>query len=516
MRPTHPAHLGTACVTLVLVALLAALYRQPFTWLVTVDWAREDYGSSAFVPPIAAYLVYERRALLERAPWAPSWLGALTVLAGVLLYWVGELSGEFFSMYLSFWLVLLGLVWSWMGSGRVKVLSFPLFFLLAMFPLPNYLNTMVTLKLKLISSWLGVWMIRLYGLSAYREGNVIDLGFTKLQVVDACSGLRYFIPLVVLALLLASYYRAPFWKRGLFVLSAVPVSILTNGLRIASVGILYRFFGPVVAEGFFHDFSGWVIFMFSLGVLLLELRLLKKCFPSREVSPRGEPEPVDHAGAPPAAAARPALPAQLALPLLLIAFSLAVSAGVDFRQKVVPASSFGAFPLELPGWRGSRTAMEKVYLDTLKLDDYSMVDYRDSAGKTVSFYVAYYGSQSKGVSIHSPASCLPGSGWNFEESGEVAVPLAAGAMRVNRAYMEKGGVRELTYYWFPQRGRILTNVWQLKLYTLWDAVARQRTDGAMVRVITPLYGSERPSEAEARLQGFTREVVPVLARFIPR
>ena len=511
MTPTTQVRPGTVLTSLVLVGLLAVLYREPFTWLVTVDWAREDYGSSAFVPLIAAYLVYERRALLKRTPRSPAWTGALPVLAGVLLYWVGELSGEFFTMYLSFWLVLSGLTWSWMGSRRLKVLAFPLFFLLAMFPLPNYLNTMVTLKLKLISSWLGVWMIRLYGMSAYREGNVIDLGFTRLQVVDACSGLRYFIPLVVLALLLASYYRAPLWKRGLFVLSAVPVSILTNGLRIASVGILYRFFGPVVAEGFFHDFSGWFIFMFSLGILLLELRLFKRYLPD-PVRSQAEPEAAaERPSAPP-----PLCPPQLAVPALLLVLSLAVSAGVDFRQKVVPAGSLGAFPLELPGWKGSRTTMEQPYLDALKLDDYAMVEYRDGEKRAVSLYVAYYGSQSKGVSVHSPASCLPGSGWEFEESGAVAVPLAAGSMRVSRAYMEKGGGRQLTYYWFPQRGRVLTNLWQLKLYTLWDAITRRRTDGALVRVITPLYGSERPADAEARLQGFTREVVPVLARFIPR
>ncbi|HBA86941.1 MAG TPA: VPLPA-CTERM-specific exosortase XrtD [Geobacter sp.] len=506
---------ATVCTSLLFAGLIAVLYRGAFSWLVTVDWAREDYSSSAFVPFIAAYLVYERRALLRKTTCVPSWAGLFPVCAGVALYWLGELSGEFFSMYLSFWLILVGLFWSYMGWRRFQVLLFPMLFLLAMFPLPNYLNTMLTLKLKLISSWLGVWMMRLYGLSAYREGNVIDLGFTQLQVVDACSGLRYFLPLLVLSLLLASYYRAPLWKRGFFVLSAVPVSVVTNGLRIASVGILYQFFGPVVAEGFFHDFSGWFIFMFSLALLLAELKLLKRVFP--------DPAPAAYASEPQLEAAVDtaggvrSFPAQLLPTLLLLVCSLAAASAVDFRQKVVPARSFAGFPLELAGWKGSRTAMDRIYLDSLKLDDYSMVDYRDRDGKTVSLYVAYYGSQSKGASIHSPASCLPGSGWIFEESGAVAVPLSgAASMRVSRAYMQKGEVKELTYYWFPQRGRILTDTWELKLYNFWDALTRQRTDGALVRVITPLYGAERPGDAELRLQAFTREITPVLARFIPR
>ena len=513
MKSYRSLHPGTALTAALLVILLALLYHGAFTWLVTMDWIREDYSASSMIPPVAAYLVYERRAALARTPWIASWKGLFPVGLGLALYWLGELSGEFFSLYLSSWLVLVGLLWCWMGTRRVRVLGFPLFFLLAMFPLPNYLNNLLTAKLKLVSSQLGVWVMRLYGLSAYREGNVIDLGFTKLQVVDACSGLRYFIPLLVLALLLANYYRAPFWKRGLFVLSAIPVSVLTNGLRIASVGILYRFFGPVVAEGFFHDFSGWFIFMLSLGLLVLELKLWKRLFPGTagqpdpETAPSGEPSP-----------ARAAWPAQLALPVLLLLGSLAAANGIDFRQKFVATRSFKEFPLEVSGWKGSRTTMERAYLDALKFDDYSLVDYRDPSGKTVSFYAAYYGSQTKGESIHSPESCLPGSGWVFEESGALALPLAgdAGTMQVNRAYMQRSGVKELTYYWFPQRGRVLTSLLQLKIYNFWDALTRRRTDGALVRIVTPIYDSEQVGDADLRLQGFTRGLVPELAKFIPR
>ena len=516
MTSSRTIHPGTAFSAALVALLLGALYYGAFSWLVRVDWLREDYSASALVPLIAGYLVYERRAALSAADASPSWYGLLPVLAGLALFWLGELAGEFFTLYLSFWLVLVGLIWCWMGSRRLLALRFPLFILLAMFPLPSYLSDLVTLRLKLISSWLGVWVMRLYGLSAYREGNIIDLGFTRLQVVDACSGLRYFVPLLVLAILLAGYYRAPFWKRLLFVLSAIPVSVLTNGMRIASVGILYQFFGPVVAEGFFHDFSGWFIFMFSLALLLLELKLWKRLFPDgapQQVEPaarRDTPRQVPGKLSP--------VPAQLVLPLLLIIATLVASSSVDFRQRVVPARSFSDFPLEIAGWQGSRVALEQAALDRLDLDQYAMVDYRDSRGRMVNFYTAYYGSQSKGESIHSPASCLPGSGWSFEESGAVPVPLAqaGGTMRVNRACMQRGGSKELTYYWFPQRGRVLTSAWQLKLYTFWDALTRRRTDGALVRLITPVYETERLSDAEARLQGFTRAIVPVLARFIPQ
>jgi EpsI family protein len=162
--------------------------------------------------------------------------------------------------------------------------------------------------------------------------------------------------------------------------------------------------------------------------------------------------------------------------------------------------------------------MEQRIIDELDLSDYMVVDYLNSQNKHVNLYVAYYESQRKGESIHSPATCLPGSGWNFKEAGEATISVPGhdgGFMPVNRAVMQKVDQRQLAYYWFPQRGRVLTNAYQLKIFAFWDALTRQRTDGALVRLITPVYESEKLKDAEARLQAFTREIVPVLAEYIP-
>jgi EpsI family protein len=160
--------------------------------------------------------------------------------------------------------------------------------------------------------------------------------------------------------------------------------------------------------------------------------------------------------------------------------------------------------------------MEQKFIDELDLSDYVIVNYTDSGGKLVNFYVAYYESQRKGESIHSPETCLPGSGWEFHEAGATVIPVGgASYMKVNRAFMVKPGMKELVYFWFPQRGRILTNAYQLKIYAFWDALTRQRTDGALVRIITPVDSNEQLQDAEARLKGFTKEVVPVLGEFLP-
>ena len=132
--------------------------------------------------------------------------------------------------------------------------------------------------------------------------------------------------------------------------------------------------------------------------------------------------------------------------------------------------------------------------------------------------MAYYESQSKGASIHSPESCLPGSGWAFDQSGTMKITGVSGnneTLEVNRAVMQSGRNRQLTYYWFPQRGRILTNAYQLKIFTFWDALTRQRTDGALVRIITSVYENENLTDAEKRLQNFVKDVASVLEEYIP-
>jgi exosortase D (VPLPA-CTERM-specific) len=499
---------------LLFTLLFHAAYKQ-----LLYEWTWEDYDYCWFVPLIVLYLLWEKRGVLRSTPAAPSWAGLVPLALGIPLYFLGELGGEFYAIFIGSWLVLAGFIWVYSGWKVIKEIAFPLFFLIAMFPFPNFVNFNLTLQLKLLSSKLGVLLMQWYGLTAYREGNVIDLGFTKLQVVDACSGLRYFFPLIVLSILLAYFFKARPWKKIILVLSAIPISVVTNGLRIASVGILYQFWGPAAAEGFFHDFSGWFIFMFSLGLLLLEMWMLKKIF--REE--KGEERRVNgEAGSlMTEAGSRKAVLfpfGQFAVAALLMIAAIALSNRIDFREKVPSSRPFAQFPLRIDHWQGVRTTMEKIYLDELKFDDYVMVDYKDPQGKIVSFYTAYFGSQTKGGSIHSPASCLPGGGWVFEESGDASFPLknGAGSMRVNRAYMQKGGVMELTYYWFPQRGRIVTNLFQLKLYTFWNALTSRRTDGALVRVITPVYESERLADADTRLQGFTREMTPVLATFLPK
>ena len=198
---------------------------------------------------------------------------------GIVFFWLGELAGEYFTLYISFWMILVGICLLHLGWQKLKTIGFALFFMLTMFPVPDFINTRIMLQLRMISSKLGVAIIQLFGLPVIREGNIIDLGFTKLQVVDACSGLHSLISLIVLCLLLVYFFKDHIWKRVVLLLSSIPLAIVTNSFRIAMTAILYKYFGARVAEGFFHEFSGLLIFAICIPVLLIEMKILEKLPP---------------------------------------------------------------------------------------------------------------------------------------------------------------------------------------------------------------------------------------------
>ncbi len=486
----------------------------------TMRWNKEDYSYCYLMPLVILYIIWEKRNLIKKIPSIPTWFGFITFAFGISLFWLGELGGEYFTLYLAFWFTLIGILWIHIGWEKIKALAFPLLMILTMFPLPDFLYRKTSVKLQLISSQLGVKALQLYGMSAYREGNVIDIGFTQLQVVDACSGLRYIIPLLILSILLAYFFKDRLWKRIILVISSIPISIVMNSMRIAFTGILYELWGARVAEGFFHGFSGWLIFICALAIMLGEIWILKKISPRPRVVGKIEiqnPKLITYES-PTSKSPLHTLfsPPQFIVAVIILAGTFALSHGIEFREKTPIVRPLNQFPLGINEWVGKNDILEQKFIDELDLSDYVIVDYKNRDGRLVNLYVAYYESQRKGESIHSPETCLPGTGWEFQEAGTTLIPTGDGkAVKVNRAFMVKPGQRELVYFWFPMRGRILTNAYQLKIYTFWDALTRQRTDGALVRLITPVYQNEDLKEAEIRLQGFTREVIPILANFLP-
>jgi exosortase D (VPLPA-CTERM-specific) len=346
------------------------------------------------------------------------------------------------------------------------------------------------------------------------EGNIIDLGGHQLQVAEACDGLRYMFPLLTIGFLMAYFVQAPWWKRVLIFLFSLPLSIGMNAVRVAIIVVLVERWGIGMAEGLFHDAQGWVMFMASTAVLYAFAAWLVRTGRNsiwRRVSGGasvaeanvGENRlPVPGVGR--------ALGTATGLSCVLLLMGLVTPARVD----ALPARAhLSEWPLQTERWHGRREALDQVYLDVLKLDDYLLADYSDGVRAPVNLYVAYYNSQRSGASAHSPRSCIPGGGWQIRSLTRVA--LNGGRLPVNRVLIEHGLQRQVVYYWFAQRGRVVTNEYLVKWYIFWDALTRSRTDGALVRISAPVGIGQSVEEVDGMLEEFSSLIVPQLEAYVP-
>jgi exosortase D (VPLPA-CTERM-specific) len=361
--------------------------------------------------------------------------------------------------------------------------------------------------------------MRLFGISVFVEGNVIDLGGYKLQVAEACDGLRYLFPLMTLGFLVAHFYKGAGWKRIALFVSSVPITILMNSWRIGTIGVMVEHWGISMAEGFLHEFQGWMVFMLSAVLLLGEMALLNRI--GHETGTWRELFGVEFPAATPKGATvrpRPLPRTFIAAGGVLVAFVIA-ALFLPRPAEIVPSRlAFVEFPLKLESWIGRRQSLEGVYLDQLKLDDYLLVDYVKDDGQAINLYISYYNSQRKGDAVHSPRACLPGGGWQMRDFGQrdvASVTVNGQPLRVNRTLIEMGNQRQLVYYWFQQRGRIITSEFAVKWFLFWDALTLHRTDGAMVRVITPLPHAGSEADADDRVKQFIARFADDLPRYIP-
>ena len=482
-------------------------------------WQEPEYSHGYLIPFISLYLLSVRLIRLETANPVPSWFGVGLLLTGLAGFLLGELSALFVIVQYSFVLTLWGLVLTQVGWRGLKVLWPVLIFMLFMVPLPRFIQFNLSSDLQLISSALGSSMLRLMGVPVFLEGNVIDLGSYQLQVVEACAGLRYLFPLMSFGMLCAVLLRGPVWQRLLLFLSSVPIAIVMNSFRIAVTGVLVNRYGNEAAEGFLHYFEGWVIFTLCLVIMFLEMTGLAKLSGRRldDVLDVELPNRASLQGL--GVLLRPNR--QLTAAALLLAAGALASFAIADREELVPARSLlSNFPLAIGDWRGQEGELSRPELDELKLTDYVVANYgRPGVAVPVGLYVAYYASQRKGASIHSPRACLPGGGWVMEAFGQVLVtgagPAEGAGLTVNRAVISMGEKRQLVYYWFQQRGRIITNEYLAKWYIFWDSLTRNRTDGALVRVITTVPDPSGIEAADQRLQEFVREVEPRLYYYVP-
>ena len=278
---------------LLLVAALAFVYWNVLARLARVWWDDENYSHGLLIPFVVGYILWTERDRLTSYVKRPSLLpGGAMVLAALAALWAGTAGAELFVQRTSFVLLVAGLLVYFFGARFLRLVAVPLLLLLLAIPVPTILFNKVAFPLQLFASRCAVAAMRLFNIPVLREGNVIELTpynastSIKLEVVEACSGIRSLMTLVTLAVVYA-YFTAPsnkgdagggnsgrgrfggwaLWRSVLIVAAAVPIAIVTNAARVSGTGVLARFYGSKAADGFFHSFSGWVVYVTAFLLL---------------------------------------------------------------------------------------------------------------------------------------------------------------------------------------------------------------------------------------------------------
>lgn len=488
-----------------------------------VAWQLPEYSHGPLIPVLSGLLFLRQ---LKEFPETPGEIkdrtpGIFVVLLAMMVGTLGILSNieDIVAYALIVWIG--GLILISFGWKTGKHFWPPVLHLVYMLPLPGVVYYKVSIWLQYISSELGVWFLQLMSVPVFLDGNIIDLGVLKLHVAEACSGLRYLFPIMSFSYIFAVLYKGPMWHKAVLLLSAAPITVLMNSVRIAVAGVIAQRYGVEWLDGFTHFFEGWVLFILCILILFLLAWVMLKL--QRQKMSLTEALDLDTDGL-----GTQAMRLRLVQPSRALVFSSVVMLIAvatlqvlpERGQNQVPRDSFALFPRELKGWEqyGPHQKLGQGIERVLGADDYHQVNFASPDGtKSVGLFMAWYDDQSKG-GVHSPEICLPGAGWEIAWLERTDITEQMGTetgFQINRAIIQKGETRMMVYYWFQQKDRRVAWDFAAKFWLMVDGIRTGRTDGGLVRLTTLIDRNETEAEAEARLKVMLDALQEPLPRFMP-
>ncbi|MDH5531272.1 MAG: VPLPA-CTERM-specific exosortase XrtD [Paracoccaceae bacterium] len=487
-------------------------------------WSLPEYSHGPLIPILSGLLFLRqlKEYPVDPGPKRHRWVGVTVIVASLVLATMGKLS------HISDLVAYATILW----VGGILLVSFgwetgrhfwpPVLHLVYMLPLPGVIYFKMTTWLQFISSELGVTFLRMLSIPVFLDGNIIDLGVTKLHVAEACSGLRYLFPILSFSYIFAVLYKGPMWHKAVLLISAAPITVFMNSVRIAIAGIIVQYYGLDWLDGFTHFFEGWVIFIACILILFALARIMLFFNTARMSLAEALDLETDGLLAQ-TGRLRFIQPshAMILAALLMVGAAVGWQVAVPERGTVaIPRESFAHFPRQLGDWRqeGPPRLLSPGVEQALAADDYRSVTLvRPDGAASVEFFSAWYSDQSQD-GVHSPEICLPGGGWEIAwlERSDITEDLNwPRPFMINRAIIQKGESRMMVYYWFEQKGRKIAWDMAAKYWLLMDGIRTGRTDGALVRLTTVIRPDEPDAAADARLMDVLRNALPLLPRFIP-
>lgn len=518
-RITTPAIIAIAVSVVVLFA--------PVLAKLGIDlWNDENYSHGLLVPFVIAFILWREKERVAKLVFAPAKaIGVVAIVAAILMLLAGTVGAELFTQRVALIGALIGITLYLAGWRWLIVLATPLVLLLLSIPIPQILFNRISFPLQLWASQIAVWVIRLLEVPTLRKGNIIDIlprGATQtisLEVVEACSGIRSLMTLVVLGLVLGYFTRTDEngdLRFGMFsgrdvlrtfilMISAVPIAMVTNAGRVAATGVGAYYYGISATEGLAHDISGMLVFVVALA-LLLGLNLILKRILSRRPSKPSEFSTV---------AAKP-VPSIVPIVVLILVGAAAVN-WFALRPELSPDRQLlKGIPAKLGDWsqHGDEIPFDEGVQAVVRTTDHTMRQYSLPDGRIGDIYVGYYATQRTGATYHSPQNCLPGAGWVLGEPQYVEITRGDGTTFTANLYIIENGIyKQIMIYWYQGRGRVEASEYRDKLGTVIDSVTRRRSDGALLRVMTPVGHDEKESLAAGT--DLASKLADQLGPFIP-
>ncbi len=504
--------------SIIVLSGLGILYSSIFKGLFNVWITQEQYSYGPLIPLMALYIIYSSRKQILNAPIKPNYFGLIIVLLGYGLYLLGVFSIHGFTARFSFLVMLAGFSLFVLGSQMMRQLAFSFFILLFMIPFPEILDRLFSLKLRLLSSIITETILHTIGVSVFRQGNIIDIGTMQFNVADACSGMNYLLPLLALAALIGYFSTKSKIIRSILIISAVPITLTANVIRITTTTLIAKYWTPKIATGFMHDFSGWVVFMFAFFCLFIELKLLKLVAKER----RNPPGLKTELGINGRSAYKQDQDDLKRMPLIVTVCVMAIFWGgfyaVVAKKKERPLPVMEKLPLSIDGYIG------KTIPDDPKIKEFSSVTdsitrvYWKEGQNPISVYVGYYRTspELKGF-IHTPVVCLRSSGWQIQKIDyfDIEVQPDGKILKTRQVIAERGGVRQLLIYWY-QIGDFTTGNEQLAhYYTGYDAIFGDYSDAVKVMISVNYINQSNKSRCKAQLQEFITEFYPNFKEVFP-
>jgi EpsI family protein len=302
-----------------------------------------------------------------------------------------------------------------------------------------------------------------------------------------------------------------FWRAFILMLAAIPIAIFTNAARVTATGVLTYYYGQPATESTVHDVSGWLVYVAALGLLLaLNFVLTKIKFKNQRLELRNQVLPEIH---------QLSSVTHRSIALLL---AVLLTGGIFinwFEQRgeaAIERRPLSEIPMQLGDWRqkGGEIRFNTATETVLRTSDYTMREFVSSGGRVANIYIGYYASQRTGATYHSPQNCLPGAGWVMRQPEYIEIATPSGkTFTANKFIIENGIYKEILIYWYQGRGRYTASEYTDKVNTIWDSVTRQRSDGAMVRIMTSVGNSE--AEATAAAIELAAQTTDNLSEFVP-